>query len=142
MTSMTSVRTDLDLRLVLGGDRTLVVPATLGYDPVEPYAVTALFRTSDGDVTWIFGRDLLEDGLRMPVGEGDVAVWPSTSNGRPVVCLSLASPSGSALLEADLATVRLFLDQAYRVVPMGCEDQSLDIDGALMALLGGEPFSR
>ena len=134
---MTTVRTDLDLRLVLGGDRTAVVPATLGYDSMEPYAVTALFRTSDGDVTWVFGRDLLEDGLRTPVGEGDVAVWPSSSDGLPVVCLSLASPSGSALLEADLDTVRSFLDAAYTAVPMGHESQALDIDNALLQLLGG-----
>ncbi len=137
---MNPVRTDLDLRLVLGGDRAAVVPATLAYDADEPYAITALFRTSEGDVTWVFGRDLLEDGLRTPVGEGDVAVWPSASRGQDVVCLSLASPSGSALLEADHRTVREFLDATYAVVAMGQESQVLDIDSELMALLGGDPF--
>ena len=133
---MTTVRTDLDLRLVLGGDRTAVVPATLGYDSMEPYAVTALFRTSDGDVTWVFGRDLLEDGLRTPVGQGDVAVWPSHHEGRKVVCISLASPSGSALLEADIVDVSSFLDASFTVVPMGTEMDDLDLDAELAELLG------
>jgi hypothetical protein len=136
---MLPVRADLDLRLVLGGDRTVLVPATLSYDPDEPYAVTALFRTSDGDVAWVFGRDLLEDGISSPAGEGDVAVWPSVSDGARVLCLSLASPSGSALLEADLATVASFLDETYRAVPLGSESALLDLDSQLAALLGDEP---
>jgi hypothetical protein len=136
---MLPVRADLDLRLVLGGERTITVPATLSYDVDEPYAVTALFRTSDGDVAWVFGRDLLEDGMSAPVGEGDVAVWPSTTRGIRVICLSLASPSGSALLEADHAAVQSFLDDSYRAVPLGSESGLLDLDAELAALLGDEP---
>jgi hypothetical protein len=133
---MMPVRADLDLRLVLGGDRMVTVPATLAYSPDEPYAVTALFRTSDGDVTWVFGRDLLEDGMTESVGEGDVAVWPSATGGAHVICLSLASPSGSALLEADLVAVRSFLDASYQLVPLGAEADQLDIDAELAVLLG------
>jgi hypothetical protein len=136
---MLPVRADLDLRLVLGGDRTVTVPATLSYSVDEPYAVTTLFRTSDGDVAWVFGRDLLEDGMTSPVGEGDVAVWPSTATGDRIICLSLASPSGSALLEADLMAVRRFLDDSYRLVPLGSESSMLDLDSALAELLGDEP---
>lgn len=136
---MLPVRADLDLRLVLGPDRSVTVPATLSYAASEPYAVTALFRTADGDVAWVFGRDLLEDGMSAPAGEGDVAVWPSTSQGTRVICLSLASPSGSALLEADLAAVQAFLDDSYRLVPLGSEGDLLDLDAELAALLGDEP---
>jgi hypothetical protein len=136
---MIPVRADLDLRLVLGGDRTVTVPATLAYAPTEPYAVSAVFRTSDGDVTWVFSRDLLEDGLSRPSGEGDVAVWPSSIRDAKVVCLSLASPSGSALLEADVDAVRRFLDDSYSQVPMGTEGELLDLDAELAALLGDEP---
>jgi hypothetical protein len=136
---MLPVRADLDLRLVLGGERSITVPATLSYAVDEPYAVTALFRTSDGDVAWVFGRDLLEDGMTAPAGDGDVAVWPSTSQGTRIICLSLASPSGSALLEADLAAVQAFLDESYRLVPLGQESAMLDLDAELASLLGDEP---
>jgi hypothetical protein len=129
------VTADLDLRLVLGGDRMMTIPATLTYSAHEPYAVTAVFRTSDGDVSWVFGRDLLEDGLASPAGEGDVAVWPSMAHGRRIVCLSLVSPSGSALLEADHARVRAFLDDSLREVPRGTETALLDLDAGLAALL-------
>lgn len=138
---MLPVRADLDLRLVLGGDRRVTVPATLAYEPTEPYAVSTVFRTSDGDITWVFGRDLLEDGLNSRVGEGDVAVWPSATRSTKVVCLSLASPSGSALLEADHGEVRAFLDDSYRLVPLGGERCLLDLDAGLALLLGDEPTS-
>ncbi len=126
---------DLDLRLVLGGDRMLTIPATLTYAAAEPFAVTAVFRTSEGAVSWVFGRDLLEEGLTAPAGEGDVAVWPSVAQDRRVVCLSLVSPSGSALLQADHAQVRQFLDSSLREVPRGTEADHLDLDAGLAALL-------
>ena len=68
---MPFVSADLDLTLVMDDDRTLQVPSTLVYAVDNPYAVTAVFRTADGDVTWVFGRDLLDDGLIEPAGEGE-----------------------------------------------------------------------
>lgn len=132
---MMPVRAELELRLVLGGDRSATVPVRLGYRPADPWAVTAVFRTADGDVTWVFGRDLLEEGLFGPVGEGDVAVWPvSTANGR-CLYLSLASPNGSALLEADPGAVREFLDRTYLHVPAGTESSRIDLDAELARLV-------
>ncbi len=132
---MLSVSADIDLRLVLGGDRTATVAVTLGYVSDQPFTVRAQFHTSEGDIVWVFGRDLLEEGLRAPTGDGDVAVWPSDSHGHRVLCLSLASPSGSALLEADLRDIGAFLDQTYAAVPMGTESENLDLDAALAVLL-------
>ena len=139
---MLSVTADLELILVLGGERTVAVPATLVYEASNPYAVTTVFRTSDGDVTWVFGRELLEEGLLEPTGEGDVVVWPSTDAGASVVYLSLASPSGSALLEADATALRAFLDQAFAAVPLGRESRYLDIDAQIADLLGDTPPTR
>ena len=133
---MSSVSTGLTLRLVLGGDADVLVPATLNYDSASPFAVCTVFHTSEGDVTWVFSRDLLEDGLTSPVGQGDVAVWPSHTAGRRVVCLSLASPSGSALLEAEQADLVEFLDATFVVTPMGTEMDALDVDAELAELLG------
>ena len=65
---MMPVRADLELRLVLGGDRSATVPVRLGYRPADPWAVTAVFWTADGDVTWVFGRELLEERATSPCG--------------------------------------------------------------------------
>jgi hypothetical protein len=133
---MMPVRADLELRLVLGGDRSATVPVRLGYRPTDPWAVTAVFRTADGDVTWVFGRDLLEEGIARPSGEGDVAVWPAVDAADgPQLYLSLASPSGSALLQADPFEVRRFLDETYRLVPAGTESTFLDLDAELARLV-------
>ena len=116
---MQTVSSDLDLTLVMDDDRTLRVPSTLLYSADHPFAVTTVFRTADGDVTWVFGRDLLDDGLIEPSGEGDVTVWPAVHGGRAVVCLALASPAGSALLHLDAGALRAFLDESYDLVPHG-----------------------
>jgi hypothetical protein len=132
----------MELRLVLGGDRAIAVPATLSYTREAPYAVTAAFHTAEGDVTWIFGRDLLCQGLEAPVGDGDVAVWPSVQGAVESLCLSLSSPTGSALLEADIAAVEAFLDLTYVLVPSGSEGDHLDIDAGLDEILRDEDSSH
>ena len=132
---MLPVSARMELRLVLGGDRAIAVPATLSYTREAPYAVTAAFHTAEGDVTWIFGRDLLCQGIEAPVGDGDVAVWPSTHGHTVSLCLSLSSPTGSALLEADIAAVEAFLDLTYVLVPLGSEGTHIDIDAELDLIL-------
>lgn len=139
---MPHVSSDLDLTLVMDDDRTLRVPSTLTYAAENPYAVTAIFRAPDGDVTWVFGRDLLDDGLIEPSGEGDVTVWPAAHEGRAVVCLALASPAGSALLHLEAQPLRAFLDESYDLVPMGTEGEHLDLDSALAVLLGDDTTLR
>jgi len=129
------VSAHLELRLVLGGDRAIAVPATLSYSRDAPYAVTASFHTAEGDVTWVFGRDLLYQGLEAPVGDGDVAVWPCTQRDQESLCLSLSSPTGSALLEADIAAVGAFPDLTYVLVPSGSEGQHIDMDAELDLIL-------
>ena len=71
------------------------------------YAVTRRDRTADGDVTWVFGRDLLDDGLIEPAGEGDVTVWPAVEKLAAPSSAALASP-GSALLQLDAGALRVF----------------------------------
>ena len=132
---MSDVRTALDLRLVLGADHTVTVPATLAYQPSDPFAVSAIFHTSDGDVSWVFSRDLLEDGTTTAVGDGDVAIWPTMNAGETVICLSLSSPSGRAMLEANLSDVRRFIDATFAAVPMGSESSMIDLDSVLDRLL-------
>lgn len=135
---MMPVRAEIDLRLVLGGDRSETVPVRLGYHAADPWAVTADFLTADGEVTWVFGRELLEAGLAGAAGEGDVTVWPAAVPGGRALYLSLASPHGSALLEADVDEVRDFLRSTYALVPAGTESSCLDLDAELRLLLDRE----
>lgn len=131
----TIVSTQVEFRLVLAADRSVMVNASLDYAAHEPFSVRATFRTSDGDVNWVFARDLLADGLRGPAGSGDVTVWPSNNQGRDVMCLSLSSPSGQAMLEANRTDIDEFLTRTYTVVPVGCESTQIDIDALIDRLL-------
>jgi hypothetical protein len=141
-TRPTSVSSELQLRLVVPGAASLPVRADLNYDVTDPYAVQVAFHTGSAGgevVQWTFARQLLSDGVSAPAGEGDVQVWPSTSNGLSVVCLSLSSPSGRALFEVPLADLVDFLGRTYQSVPSGAESDHVDVDAELALLLWVEP---
>ena len=143
-TRPTSVCSELQLRLVVPGAASLPVRADLAYDVTDPYAVQVSFHTGAGTgsgavVQWTFARQLLSDGVSKPAGEGDVQVWPSTSGGSAVVCLSLSSPSGRALFEVPLPDLVEFLSRTYDAVPTGSESEHVDVDAELALLLWAEP---
>jgi hypothetical protein len=134
------VTAELELRLVVPGSSSLPVVAALTYDHSDPYAIRVAFHTGGNDVVeWTFARVLLTDGVTHPVGEGDVQVWPSHAGGRPVVCLSLSSPSGRALFEAPLTDLVEFLTRTYAVVPTGSESEHVDVETELTLLLWSGP---
>jgi hypothetical protein len=135
-----SVTTSLELRLVVPGNASLPVMAEVAYDQSDPYAIRIAFHTGGTDVVeWTFARSLLTDGVTHPVGEGDVQVWPSHAGGKPIVCLSLSSPSGRALFEAPLAQLVEFLTKTYAVVPTGNESDHVDVEAELALLLWSGP---
>jgi len=134
-----SVTAEIELRLVVPGSPTLPVRADFLYDHADPYAVRVAFHTGGAEVVeWTFARALLTDGVTHPVGEGDVQVWPSHSAGRPVVCISLSSPSGRAMFEAPLAQLVEYLTKTYAVVPTGSESDHVDVEAELALLLWSE----
>jgi hypothetical protein len=135
-----SVLSEIELRLVVPGSPALPVLADMAYDEKDPYAIKVAFHTGGADVVeWTFARSLLTDGVTHPVGEGDVQVWPSHTDGKPVVCISLCSPSGRALFEAPLAELVEFLTRTYSVVPTGSESEYVDVDAELATLLWSNP---
>jgi hypothetical protein len=134
-----TVRSEFQLRLVVPGASSLPVRAGLCYDATDPYAVTVAFHTGGEVVQWTFARQLLTDGVRAPVGQGDVQVWPSATDDDSVVCLSLSSPSGKALFEIPVSELVEFLTMTYAAVPTGSESDHVDVDGELAVLLGAEP---
>ena len=113
-----------------------MVAAELHYDARDPYAVRATFWAADGPVVWDLARDLLDDGLDSPTGDGDVHVWPSVGNrGEAVVVVELGSPEGWVMLQAAAREVMRFLVATHRMVPPGLESEHLDLDAVVAALL-------
>lgn len=143
MTRIATVRTELELRLVVPGGPSLPVLADLRYSANDPWAVRVAFQVGrsqpegdgDGVVEWMFARQLLTEGVAGTVGDGDVRVWPSMSGGERVINLAMASPSGSALFEMDRDELVEFLQQTYLAVPTGSEEDLVDLDAELALLL-------
>ena len=131
-----TVTRELTVQLVAPGDGSISLPVVMHYDLADPYAVHATFRTGQGDgVSWVFARELLTVGVHRPTGDGDVRVWPSWSSGSEVVFIGLTSPDGEALLQAPTRGLVDFLGRTYTVCAQGQEDQHLDLDRAIEALL-------
>ncbi|SDX55637.1 Streptomyces sporulation and cell division protein, SsgA [Amycolatopsis xylanica] len=115
------------------GARPRPVQADLRYDPADPYAVFIGFHTGRGTVRWMFGRDLLADGLLAPAGEGDVIVRPATHPA--LVLVELNTPGGSAVLEAPADQLAAFVNRTYEVVAPGEEQACFDFDLELSKLV-------
>ena len=120
--------------LIIGREAGVDFTITASYDQRDPYAVRLSFpvNTQDGyPLSWIFGRQLLDEGLAGPAGEGDVHLWPC---GPDLVMLELRSESGSAQLALAARQVRAFLFLSYAEVPPGYESGCVEIDRLLQAL--------
>ncbi|MFI7504167.1 SsgA family sporulation/cell division regulator [Streptomyces sp. NPDC049687] len=132
----TVVERELTLNLIVSPERSVPVPARLSYRSDDPFAVHVAFHIdSEHPVHWTFARDLLVEGVFRPCGYGDVRVWPTKAEGRPVVLMALSSPNGDALLEAPAAQVSAWLERTLRVVPPGTEGEQLGLDEGLAGLL-------
>jgi hypothetical protein len=130
------VERELEMRLVLSPERSIPVPARLSYRTDDPFAVHVTFHIgSEVPVDWTFARELVVEGVFRPCGNGDVRIWPTKSDGRPVLCLALSSPDGDALLEAPAPQVAAWLERTLRAVPPGTEHEQLGMDDALTRLL-------
>ena len=135
-----TVSAELQVALVVPGATALPVRASMAYDAADPYAVRIAFHTGTGDaVQWTFARQLLTDGVTSPAGQGDVRTWPANNERGQVVCLSLTSPSGSALFEVPVPELVEFLTMTYAAVPTGTEGDHVDFDAELAELLLIDP---
>ncbi|MCC5478003.1 SsgA family sporulation/cell division regulator [Streptomyces sp. NPDC059680] len=125
-------------RLVTAEDEEIPVSATLRYTTDDPLAVFVDFPPEaalDGEeVTWVFARSLLDQGMRVPAGHGDVQIWPY---GRTRTVLEFHSPHGLALLQFPSSALRRFLLRTYGVVAPGQEDLAGVVERGLSALFGG-----
>jgi Streptomyces sporulation and cell division protein, SsgA len=125
-------------RLITSEDQEIPVSATLRYTIDDPLAVFVDFPAEaalDGEeVTWVFARSLLDQGLRAPAGHGDVQIWPY---GGTRTVLEFHSPHGLALLQFPSSALRRFLLRTYGVVGAGQEDLGGVVERGLSALFGG-----
>ncbi|MQY37569.1 Sporulation-specific cell division protein SsgB [Streptomyces sp. RB17] len=125
-------------RLITAEDHEIPVSATLRYTTDDPLAVLVDFPAEaalDGEeVTWVFARSLLDEGLRAPAGRGDVQIWPY---GRTRTVIEFHSPHGLALLQFPASCLRRFLLRTYGVVAFGQEDLATVVERGLGALFGG-----
>jgi Streptomyces sporulation and cell division protein, SsgA len=131
----TSITRELTAQVLAPLDGPGEVEVGLRYDTADPYAVHAVFRVSvDQQISWVFARELLAQGMTEPSGDGDVRIWPTSHDGREVVCIVLRSPDGEALLQAPAVQLDEFLSAAYSICARGREARHLQIDRALVAL--------
>ncbi|MET8276737.1 MULTISPECIES: SsgA family sporulation/cell division regulator [unclassified Streptomyces] len=121
MKSMRTVMHGLPVQLVVSHEMSLSMYMRLRYEPSDPYAVRAAFTLDDSDeaVEWIIGRDLLIAGLKGPLGEGCVRLWPAGERDRGSVYIVLKPPDGVALLEAPAQDIKKFLQETEAHVPIG-----------------------
>ena len=141
---MTSERFTVPVRfhLLLPEQQPIPVAVEMQYDQTDPYAVMVSFKTG-GDsqsetVSWTFARDLLADGMKGPVGEGDVQVSPAAGMAPQTVpgsvLLVLSSPSGRADFQVDRVGLETFLGMSYGAVPRGDEGLHSGLDDEIELL--------
>jgi hypothetical protein len=113
------------------------MPAELRYDPNDPLAVTLAIGTQcESPVIWVFGRDLLAEGVNSAAGEGDITVEPASENApHDVVRITLATDCLATMM-ADRNKVLEFLLASFSAVPSGCEMDQIDFDAEIAALFG------
>jgi hypothetical protein len=135
-TSAQIVTASIELEFVGNDSEVTSIPAELVFDPADPFAVTMVCQTAEGEVLWTFGRELLMEGRHEPVGDGDVHVWPClSSDGVAVVIVELCSPDGEVLVQTGTRAVEAFVTAMLSSVPAGQESVHLDFDDELAELL-------
>ncbi|MEV6179705.1 SsgA family sporulation/cell division regulator [Streptomyces sp. NPDC052016] len=84
------------------------VPVVLRYDPEDDPRSVRVGLPDRRE--WTLARALLEQGLRAPVGAGDVRVWPC---GRVQTVVEFHSPWGVSVVQFDTKTLVRFLRRTY-----------------------------
>lgn len=107
-----------------------ILLSTFTYRRERPFEIEVSFHVSDG-VKWVFSRDLLVEALEgEEAGEGDIRFINSGEH----LCLELRDQMMVARLNCAAVAIRRFLQQTFKIVPLG--EEVLDTDAAINALLG------
>lgn len=107
------------------------VNAELRYYGDDPFAVHLLLSVDQSPaITWVFGRELLLTGARMPAGIGDVQVYPADDG----VIIELRSGHVGARLLAHTDDIDTFVTRTTARVPLGTEMDHYDFAEGLCTL--------
>lgn len=86
------------------------MPVRLSYDPERDPRTVRVRLTTAPTREWALSRDLLEHGLRTPVGVGDVQVWPC---GRVQTVVEFHSAQGVSVVQFETKALTRFLRRTY-----------------------------
>jgi hypothetical protein len=132
-----SVDAELSARVLQPGSGSWAARTRLGYDPADPYAINMTVHVRDQDeVTWLFSRELLDEGLRQTSGVGDVSISPCPQAPSDLIHVTLRNDANSAVLELRAAPVAEFIRTTYRLVPSGSEGSFLTIEDDVSPIAG------
>ncbi|MFF5448725.1 SsgA family sporulation/cell division regulator [Streptomyces sp. NPDC012888] len=130
---MTTVSAQAPVRLEVASGGHVPLQARLFYDPADPYAVQARFLDGPALLArWHFDRQMLADGLRRRVGEGDVVFAPQQDGYGRVAAVRIQlrghtdGDGRPAALLMDADVLGGFLEETYAVTPVGSETPDLD----------------
>lgn len=137
-----SVHKTLVMQLTAGSSDRFPVLTHLSYDASDPFAVAVSF-SHEGRVLarWSLDREMLAEGVRRPVGEGDVRLRPQSTGRWQELRMEFFGdphPDGSrhhAVILAWAPAVMSFLHETYEVVAPGRE--SVHVDDFLAEVIGG-----
>jgi hypothetical protein len=130
------IATELSARLLQQGSKSGAARIHLQYRSTDPYAVELTIRVrGQGPITWLFGRELLDDGLRQQSGMGDIKVAPCPLAPTALLHVTLRDDVGSLDLEMRFAPVAEFLQQTYLQVPRGTEGLFVLVEDDVSALV-------
>jgi hypothetical protein len=136
--SNSTVSAELGIQIFTSQQAIRPVAARLFYSREDPYAIRIAFHVElDQPVEWMFARDLLATGTEGRKGLGDITFWPSAGGGATgdVLNIALSSPFGKAHFAASAREISDFLRRTYQIVPVGEENEHIDIEAELNDLL-------
>jgi Streptomyces sporulation and cell division protein, SsgA. len=117
----------LTMQLVLSDATVLPVTTELAFSADDPYTIRATFTGQSAMSTWLFGRELLQEGLRAtedsPAGLGDVRIWRDEDP--RYVLINLYGVEGEALLACPVEPLERFLATTATLVPIGRESDTV-----------------
>ncbi|WP_320772949.1 SsgA family sporulation/cell division regulator [Streptomyces sp. CRN 30] len=127
------VHKTLVVQLQAGETERCPVFAHLGYDAADPFALSVVF-SHDGRVLarWTLDREMVAEGLRTPVGIGDVRMRPMARGTLDELRLEfLGDPREDggrhhAVVFVWAPAVEAFLRETYAVVEPGREEVRVD----------------
>jgi len=107
------------------------VHAEFRYRSNDPFAVQLLLSIDQSPaITWVFGRELLVEGVRGPAGMGDVQIFPVHDG----TVIELRSGEQSARLLSHTPDLLDFLDHSIELVPTGSESAYFEVESDLRDL--------